>query len=579
MRIDEKILLGVEVDLKVDSDWKKLINIIYKKYIDVEDFSELEILFNYLNDYILKEDNCFLNKVYNYLEKLKYDNKIVPELIAFFDNLIINIEKKIESNYTKSINAFLTKTVYTLKDLNVLEYYLKEIIKGFDTSKVKERKFFEHLLLGCNNLSLEEEKDYYYEVIKLFLRYNVQNEIRNNYDHYCKFIENEEKEFNKRIVHLLKNDMSLNEVINRYKVRISFSMESLVEAEKLKIDKNGRLNLLDEYAISIDDEGNKCFDDAFSIKDNEDGTYTLAIYISDVASLVDRNSKVIKDAKINGETIYLWGDNILMFPLEISHDKASLIQKQVRNVIAFIVKVDNEYNILEDTLNIKRACIRVRKNLSFKEADKNLIENDENVCDNLLKLLKISYRLKNKNPKLAEYRQIENKTVKDISSSPSNEIVHELMVLTNYLAAKFFYDKELPYIRRVFSYPKDEEVKKIVDLLIYTTRDNIYLEKNLTNYIKGSYGKPKYSTELISHEGNGYEHYSHSTSPIRRYSDIVNQYLMYDLYFNERKISDKEKYITEEELNELCKYLNNRSEELSYFAPQYNYVMELKRKK
>ena len=196
-----------------------------------------------------------------------------------------------------------------------------------------------------------------------------------------------------------------------------------------------------------------------------------------------------------------------------------------------------------DILNysVKRDTIHVDNNLTYGYANE-VIEGKKNVDYNLelsLSLLnELTYILKNNNYQKEKYRitadivrsidgrylyknEYENRTKSEI-------IIEELMILTNYLSALICHEKSYPYIYRIN--------QKIKDTIFCKKLIEISKDKNIEDIEKilEGYAKSKYSSIPGKHEGLNLDVYSHSTSPLRRYPDIVNQRILGDIIIDKK---------------------------------------------
>ena len=280
-----------------------------------------------------------------------------------------------------------------------------------------------------------------------------------------------------------------------------------------------------------------------------------------------------------GETLYLADRSYAMYPERLSCDIGSLNRGVKRNAIAHIIDVDPNYDLIRKSYRMERVVIRVRDNLLYEDADR-IIRGDvsSSYGKMLEKLMVMAYKWKKENKVKSAYRAIDNMVSptgagkKDSLYSDiyvSAIIVEEINTLVNHLTAYLFRKRNLPYLRRALVLPSmdivEEKMSIITDGLIF----NGSREKNLRNAIKIMGTSAYYTTELLGHSGTGMSDSSHSSAPYRRFSDTLNQYAIYDMYF-EKNISDRNIYRWEDILRENGKYLNERVRLNSELSELYN---------
>ena len=229
-----------------------------------------------------------------------------------------------------------------------------------------------------------------------------------------------------------------------------------------------------------------------------------------------------------------------MFPSELSNNIMSLNTNGYKSVIEYKIRFDKSWNLLDCKISSKK--VHIDRNLTYDYVN-SIINND---CDNnygleysLNILSDLSMYLRSKNKRKEQYRKTSD-IIKILSGrtldkniyenrTKSEIIVEELMILVNYLSAYCCRDKKYPYIYRINNKIENTDVyKKIIE--IANGQDLSNISKSLSGYAKS-----KYSAKADAHEGLNLEIYSHSTSPLRRYVDVVNQRILSDLIINEYK--------------------------------------------
>ena len=202
--------------------------------------------------------------------------------------------------------------------------------------------------------------------------------------------------------------------------------------------------------------------------------------------------------------------------------------------------------------NLFKNNIVVSNNLSYNESDKIInFLNENEYYQSLNDLYMISKALEYKNKNKREYWEKKEKAniQNKLKEFKSDVIISELMVLYNRLTAKIAMDNNFPFVYRV---QDNEYITPLLNEL------NIEINSRIKNILNGLYLDSKYSSNPSIHAGLGFNVYSHTTDPIRRYPDTFNEYLLHEFYFKDLNGIYDEKYF-----NEIINYFNQRSIELS----------------
>ena len=289
------------------------------------------------------------------------------------------------------------------------------------------------------------------------------------------------------------------------------------------------------------------------------------------------------EAYHRGETIYLRELIIPMIPEEISNNIASLLPNKNTNVISYIFKFDKDFNLIKDSFKVVKGKVSSKHKLSYLKADH--IIKDDSISDlhsSLLSMYLISMKLKENNPDKEIYRKLENlvnyyhhdlntheSLITDFSCSAN--IVQEFMILVNKTIAEYFYKKGLPFVYRVHQFYDDKNPP--LNYLSFKERlkqNNLKLDnyEQLLKMIPQLILNARYSDICLPHEGINVNYYSHTTSPARRYADVVNEQLIYKFLF--QSFTDQEIYQAFNETKEKAKYLNERKKQNIDFASEYH---------
>ena len=525
-----------------------------------------------------------IKKLNNRIEAT-YNKKSKNDIIGL-KNRLIKILREIENKKVDEINNnimhIFMKLIYEEKSIENIEALIKSK-KNIEYKIIDE--IFSSVLEDYVSATEEENINYFYKVIVIFVKSCFNKDLSKNSEKYMKILNSGSKrEHVKLLIDRLNNKKILQEDLKK-KYDVSTNNHLCYKDLEYNLCDYARHDYTYQKVITIDDEGNECNDDGLFIEKNNDGSYTLYIHISDIPTLIKKDSYLDIMAYKSAETIYLCDNEITVYPENISNNLGSLLEGNVRNVITYRFIVNPNFEIDPDCFKIERSIIKVGKSLSYNEVDRRLKKVGNNYTDTMLVALNcISSILKSGNLYKDIYRKTENKTTGEVTNSSlankSNaaKIVQEMMILTNSYVDKYFVQRGYPYIHRIHNAPSsdiDKNIMLILGIDSDTLRNNPKCVKIL-NAVKERYLNAEYSSTSAKHYGLGLDYYSHSTSPLRRYDDALGQYVMYDILFNEN-FDDKTIYKWEHILKEACPYLNERIKNNALFASEYNYLVAKKK--
>lgn len=337
----------------------------------------------------------------------------------------------------------------------------------------------------------------------------------------------------------------------------TFSAAALAEAEEAALlataNLNERRDLRNLFAVTIDGLDAKDFDDAISVSIDEQGYFHLGVHIADVSHFVPFNSALDIEARQRATSIYLPDRVIPMLPPRLSNDICSL--KPLVDRLAFSVLMDinpdgevENYWLGETIINSKARLTYEEVDLHFKEGVFKEPELEKLILAALLlsqllekkRLARGSLNFETVEPKIVLDEQGNPVAVKIREKTPATQLIEETMILSNEIVAGFMLKQEAPMIYRVHDRPDPEAVftmGKLIKKLGFTQGlgeahprtfqaliDFVHNrpEKILVNtLLLRAMSRAKYAPVLLPHFGLAAEHYSHFTSPIRRYPDLI----------------------------------------------------------
>lgn len=287
-------------------------------------------------------------------------------------------------------------------------------------------------------------------------------------------------------------------------------------AEELLADPK-RKDLRALNTLTIDGAFTRDFDDAVHIVKKENGQIEVGIHITDVSYYVPVKSPLFAEARERSTSLYFPEGHIPMLPKTLSLDLCSLIQGKIRPTISFLVTLTAEGNIVQTA--IVPAIIEVKRQLSYREAD-GLIDRDPdlaalNVVRQQLRqqrvdqgALLLSMPDVNIDIRDREHIQVYLSPV----DTPARNLISELMILANGLAATYLAGREAPGLFRSQPPPR----KRIISGVQNSLPDIAYQRRFLARGELTSHPKP--------HSGLGLNSYTTITSPIRRFLDLAMQH-------------------------------------------------------
>ncbi len=496
-------------------------------------------------------------------DKINHTIKLKSPVINHLHNDLVEFEI-----LSRKRNGFYLANILGLINREKKEYVgIIQINKNFAFALLDDRKIQTDIFIPSTNIGKAEDGD---KVLVKILEWKKQD---------LSPIGKIEKVLGKPGEH----ETEIDSILTKNNVNISFPNEvleytknisELILEEEIKKRRDYR-NIL---TFTIDPVDAKDFDDALSFKKINDDTYEIGIHIADVSHYVMPGTLLDKEAYNRATSIYLVDRVIPMLPEKLSNKVCSLRPNEEKLTFSVSITIDKSGNIKEYWFG--RTIINSNYRFSYQEAEE-IIQNKTNkiskenslsgkqyevenevveailVMDEIAKNSRTKRELKgsiNFNKKEVYFRLDENKNPIGVvlkESKDANKLIEEFMLIANQKVAELFTEiKKQKYIYRIHDLPDTEKLKSLKHIvksfgynIDLTSPKGISKSLNkLLNTIKGkeeqnliesltlrSMSKAEYSTNNIGHYGLAFVNYTHFTSPIRRYPDVLVHRLLQDI--------------------------------------------------
>lgn len=393
-----------------------------------------------------------------------------------------------------------------------------------------------------------------------------------------------------------ENDVEMQSILSEYDFPLFFPDEVEKEADKIPLELPKeeiarRKDLRDLVTFTIDPADAKDYDDALSFRRLENGNSEVGVHIADVTYYVRPNTALDEEAYRRGTSVYLVDRTIPMLPEKLCNGVCSLREAEDKFAFSAIFELNEKAEVVNEWFG--KTVIRSNRRFAYEEAQKVIEEGAGEYSDEILSLWALAQQMRKRRFRAGaiNFETTEVKFHLDENAKPlgvyikeskeANWLIEEFMLLANKRVASLIgkvraKSKIKTFVYRVHDEPNQEKLatfKEFVGRLGYTISDKTRssLTKSFNKLFEQVSGKGEeiminmialrtmskayYSCENIGHYGLGFPYYTHFTSPIRRYPDVMVHRLL-ERYLEGKPSVDKEVF---EQMCEHCSNMEKKS--------------------
>ncbi len=389
------------------------------------------------------------------------------------------------------------------------------------------------------------------------------------------------------------NDVRMKSILVNNGFNLDFPKAVIQESEAIseeitEEEIERRRDIREVLTFTIDPKDAKDFDDALSYRELENGGVEIGVHIADVSHYVKPNSELDKEALRRSTSVYLVDRVLPMLPEKLSNQLCSLRPNEDK--LAYSVIFEFDKNDRQVGRWIGRTIIHSDRRYNYAEAQEVIEGKEDELSKEMLHINSIARKLRSTrfNQGSINFSSEEIRFEIDENGAPidayvkvakeSNQLIEEFMLLANQAVSLYINEKKeapaIPFIYRVHDLPDEDKLYEIALLaadlgmeIDVSTPEKISNSFNaitkraeedpaykiLSHLAIRSMAKAEYSSDNIGHYGLGFSHYSHFTSPIRRYSDVIAHRILFDnrgetiFRVNKAKLEEQCEHISRQE--------------------------------
>lgn len=361
------------------------------------------------------------------------------------------------------------------------------------------------------------------------------------------------------------NNTEMNSIMAEYGLPVEFPQEVINESALVpevisEKEIKSRRDMRDITTITIDPIDARDFDDALSIN-FVDGEVEVGVHIADVGHYVIPGTKLDEEAYSRATSVYLVDRCVPMLPERLSNGICSLKPHEDRLSFSVVFTLDDEGNILKTWQG--KTVIHSNRRFTYEEAQEIIEGNDGDYSKEIRILDELAQKIRKRRIKNGSIEmggiEVRFKLAEDNKKpigvyfkeqKEANKLIEEFMLLANKSVAKTLAEASRTNVYRVHDTPNEEKLKSLVSICntfgyeLKIDGKASEIKRSINELLKEIKGKPEenmietlvtrcmskatYTIKNIGHYGLGFTHYSHFTSPIRRYPDLITHRLLFD---------------------------------------------------
>lgn len=390
------------------------------------------------------------------------------------------------------------------------------------------------------------------------------------------------------------NDTEMHAILAEYNLPYRFQERVIEQANSIADDLTEeefakRRDMRSVTTFTIDPADAKDFDDALSFARLGEGKYQIGVHIADVTHYVREGMEVETEGRERGTSVYLVDRTVPMLPERLSNELCSLRPNEVKLCFSVVFEMNDEAAVTKQWIG--RTVICSDRRFAYEQAQQVIETGEGDMVDELVTLNRLAQKLRSDRFRngAVSFEREEAKFRLDEKGKPlgvyfkeqkqANQLIEEFMLLANRTVAEFVGAKrgedanaERTMVYRVHDRPDPDKLARFTNFILkfgyyFKAQRGKAVSKEMNRLMDEVKGKPEenivstlavrtmakafYSTDNIGHYGLAFKYYTHFTSPIRRYPDMMVHRLLAN-YLSGGKSPDKQTY------EDMCVYASER---------------------